>query len=67
MATLTINTVTADDVRIAAAFGTYLGLPGAASGPQVKATVISFVTGIVKNAEERALKDAVTTTPIAPS
>ena len=52
MATLTITTTGAQDARIAAAFGKYLGLPGNANAAQVKAEVINFIRLTVE-AQER--------------
>jgi len=51
MATLTITTTGAQDQRIVAAFGAKLGLPGNASGAQVKADVIGYIKGVVHSYE----------------
>ena len=56
MGTLTINTTGAQDARIVAAFGKHLGLPGNASGAQVKAEVFNFIRLTVMEQER---KDAV--------
>ena len=54
MATLTITTTGAQDARIAAAFGSYLGLPGNANAAQIKAEVIAFIKLTVHAQEKRA-------------
>ena len=58
MATLTITTTGAQDTRIAAAFGKYLGLPGNASAAQIKAEVFNFVRLIVADQEKKAAEAA---------
>jgi len=62
MATLTINTTSAQDVRIRAAFGRQLNLVTTddppvqrdATGAEIKAYVIEFVKSIVLRQEQRA-------------
>ena len=62
MATLTINTTSAQDTRIVAAFGKQLNLettddppvPRDATGAEVKAEVINFIKTTVLRQEQRA-------------
>ena len=65
MATLTITTTAAQDARIVAAFGKYLGLPGNASAAQVKAEVIAFIRLKVLEYEKIAAFDTATAAAIA--
>lgn len=51
MATTTITTTAGEDTRIAAAFGQYLALPGAASGAQIKAALVTFLKQVVHQYE----------------
>ena len=52
MATLTINTTTAQDTRIIAAFGARLGLGRNATGAEVKQQIIQFITNAVQEQEQ---------------
>ena len=54
MATITINTTTGQDVRIAPAVGERLGISGNASAAQVKQYLIQHSKDIVKDYEYRA-------------
>ena len=48
MATFTITTPGAQDARILAAFGKRLGLPGDATGAQVKQQIVQFLINAVQ-------------------
>lgn len=65
MATLTINTTAPQDVRIAKAFGTYLGLGRNATAAEVKAEVINFIRLTVEAQEKAAAVKAATDTATA--
>lgn len=71
MGNLTINTTAPEDVRLAAAFGAYLGLGTGvnATGPQVKAAVVNFVKQTVLSYEQQQAVNAAiaSTVPIAPT
>lgn len=69
MATLTINTTAAQDARIVAAFGAYLGLGRNATGPEVKQALIGWLTDVVHSQEtaERAKAAIVGTDRITPT
>lgn len=67
MATMTINTSGAEDTRLAAAFGKYLGLAGNASAAQIKTATISWLTEIVRSQEYRTQSDAIVIVPIGPT
>lgn len=51
MATLTINTTSAQDARIVEAFGAHLGLGRNATGAEVKAAIIEHVKAVVYSHE----------------
>jgi hypothetical protein len=51
MGTLTITTTTAQDQRIAKAFGRELGLGGNANATQVRNAVLAYLKGVVKKGE----------------
>lgn len=59
MATVTITTTTAEDNRLAPAFGAYLNLPGNATAAQVKQALIDFMKGVVHNYEAAQLAKGV--------
>jgi hypothetical protein len=67
MGTLAITTTGAQDTRIVAAFGSKLGLPGNATGAQVKADVVNYIKSVVHGYETQqaaiAAADAVTPMP----
>ena len=67
MATLTINTTGAQDARLVVAFGAKLGLPGNASGAEVKADIVAYIKGVVHSYETQqaaiAAADGVTPMP----
>ena len=65
MASMTITTTGAQDTRIAAAFGKYLGLPGNANAAQVKAEVIAFIKLTVENQEKQAAVTTATDSAVA--
>ena len=65
MATLTITTTAAQDARIVAAFGKYLGLPGNATAAQVKAEVAAFIRLKVLEYEKIAAVQTATDAAIA--
>lgn len=68
MATVTITTSGADDSRIAAAVGRYLGLPGNANASQVKQLIIDHLTTLVHDQERQvAIAAAIPPTDITPS
>lgn len=70
MATVTITTTTAEDVRVAAAFGAYVGLANgqSATASQVKQAIIAWIVSVVQNYEYNQSVDAVQKpTPIAPT
>lgn len=69
MATITITTTTADDQRVAPAFGNYLGLPGNANTAQVKSAIIDFVKNVVFSYEKRQAEITADAgvTPISPT
>lgn len=64
MATLTINTTSAEDARIAAAFGAMLGLERNATAVEVKAAVAGWIKSVVQQQERIA---ASVPAPIAPT
>ncbi len=49
----TFTTTAAEDLRIVVAFGHKLGLPGNATGPQVKADIIAYISRVVIDDENR--------------
>lgn len=53
MATLTINTTTGQDIRIAPAIGERIGISGNSSAAQVKQYLIQHLKDVVKNYEYR--------------
>ena len=67
MATLTINTTAPQDARIVEAFGSKLGLPGNASGAEVKADIVQYIKSVVHGYETQqaavAAADGVTPMP----
>ncbi len=68
----TITTTTQEDLRIATAFGSKLGLSGNATAAQVKADIVAYVTTVVidyeyQNNRAAALATTVITTPINPT
>jgi hypothetical protein len=58
MATLTITTTSAEDARIAKAFGRYLALGQNATAAQVKTAVVSFIQTVVRDSERQDAIDA---------
>lgn len=64
-ATVTITTTGAEDARISAAFGDYLGLGRNATGPEVKAAMAAFVVSVVAGFEFRQA-DATARAGVAP-
>ena len=58
MGTLTLTTTAQQDNRIQAAFGKLLGLPGDATGAQVKNEVYNFIRLTVKEQERQAAVNA---------
>ena len=52
MASFTLTTTPAQDARIVAAFGRRLGLPGDATGAQVKQQIIQFLKNAVQEQEQ---------------
>lgn len=69
MATTTITTTGAEDARIVVAFGHYLGFPGNATQAQVKAALVTYLTNIVLQDEQRvaAASASAAVAPIAPT
>lgn len=63
----TITTTGAEDTRIAVAFGAHLGLAGNANAAQVKAAVVEFIKGVVREQERLAAVRATIVTDIAPT
>jgi hypothetical protein len=69
VATLTITTTGAQDARIVYAFGKALNLGRDATGPEVKAAVIAYITNTVRGIEARDAAEAAAAavTPISPT
>jgi len=67
MATLTITTTSAQDARLVAAFGTYLGLEGNATAAQIKQNVINYIKQVVRDQEYKTEVDAISVPPIEPT
>ena len=69
MATITITTTSAEDTRIAAAFGTMLGLNRNATAAEIKAWVVGRLKDAVFGEEQRiaAFNAAAAVSPIAPT
>ena len=65
MGTLTINTTAQQDQRIVAAFGKYLGLPGNATGAQVRQEVYNFIRLTVQEQERKVAIQAATDAAVA--
>lgn len=53
MATLTINTTSTEDARIAKAFGRYLTLGRNATAAEVKAAIAAFIKTVVRDSERQ--------------
>lgn len=66
---LTVTTTAPEDARLAPAFGAYLQLGRNATGPEIKAAVVTFVKGVVFNYEAEQAKASATSgvTQINPS
>ena len=73
MATLTINTTTENAIRLASAYGLFLGLtdgngdPRPATNTEVKTAVIEHLKQITFDQEDRVNKAAVSTPRIDPT
>jgi hypothetical protein len=67
MATTTINTTGAEDVRIAPAMGDFLHLGQNATQAQVKAAMVAWLTAIVQAYEYKVAQQAIVTTLISPT
>jgi len=67
MATLTITTTGAQDARIGAAFGDYLGLGRNANAAEVKARTIEFIRNVVQEYERRAQVAAIVPVALDPT
>lgn len=67
MATITITTLPSEDVRIAAAYGSFLSLGRPATGPEIKARILADITQAVKQYETTLQQSAVVVIPISPS
>jgi hypothetical protein len=66
MAVLSID-ITTDTVRIQAAYGALLNLPGPATAAQVKAAVIDQMKAVVRNYEYTVAQAAVSVGTINPT
>jgi hypothetical protein len=67
MGSLTITTTAAQDVRLVAAYGEYLGLGRNATAPEIKANVIQTIKQIVRDYEHGIEVDAIAIDPFDPT
>ena len=67
MASITISTTPAQDARIKAAVGTYLGLQRDANVGEIKQQMIGHIRQIVHDQERRAAIEAISFDPMDPT
>jgi hypothetical protein len=67
MATLTINTTSAQDIRLVDAYGKYLNLGRNATAAEIKFDIIQSIKQIVRDKEHAFKVDAITLDPFEPT